>query len=310
MNRRDFLKSGLSAMSLLAVGGSLASGTTGCASVPRQSVAGVPTFDHLLEQGARVLWVGAHPDDESMVGAMLAKAGPKLGNPIHFYVLTHGDGGECTLPEGCHPDLGSVRGEELKKVAALYGATLEHEYYWNAPLPVESFPKRHEIAHKWVKENGDPTPKIAKTIREFKPDILLTFDPKHGFTGHPEHQLASRFATAAVRLAAEKQAALDGEPFHVANVYYGLNLYGIARLAGVADPFPATDVFYGRQPCIGGKNCLEVMGEFTKPHRTQRNDMGTARLLTRFLINAYLYRVDPFVEIYDPFEPTEKVGMG
>ena len=46
----------------------------------------------------------------------------------------------------------TVRGEEMKEVARLYGARLQHEYYYNAPLPVESFPPRHEIAQKWQEE--------------------------------------------------------------------------------------------------------------------------------------------------------------
>lgn len=297
MTRRDFLKISAAAAGACAAPLSL----TGCAG--RQLVReGVAPIDELLENGARILWVAPHPDDEALVGAILAKAGPKLGNPIHMMVLTHGDGGECCLPEGCEPDLATVRGEELKEVARLYGATLEHYYYWNAPLPTESFPKRHEIGRKWVEENGDPTIKIAKTIRTFKPDILLTFSPLHGFTGHPEHQLTSRFATSAVRLAAKNDADLAGEPFRVANTYFGLNVYWITRLLGLNDPLPYTEKFNARQPCIDDMLCIDVMAEFTKPHRTQNADMGGVRKVCKFIQNLYLHRTDPFTEIYDPFE--------
>lgn len=306
MDRRDLLKATLGG----AAGASmLSAGLPGCAGTQLVREGATP-IDELLEGGARVLWVAAHPDDESLAGPILAKAGPRLGNPVHFFILTHGDGGECCLPEGCHPDLASVRGEEMKEVAKLYGATLEHDRYWNAPLPVESFPKRHEIAKRWVEENGDPTPKIAKTIRSFTPRIVLTFAPVRGFTGHPEHQLASRFAMAAVRMAASAEADLPPPAHRVAASYFCLNRYWIGRLLGSADPLPFTETFDACQPCAGDRTCIEVASEFTRPHRTQENDMGTVRKLYHFLRYSYLHRTDPFTEIYDPFEEAARGGMG
>jgi len=266
------------------------------------------TLDKLLDKGARVMWVAAHPDDESMVGPILAKAGPKLGNPLYFLVLTHGEGGGCAIAEGCHPDLGTVRGKEMQKVAELYHATLQHEHYWNAPLPGSSFPKRHLIARKWTDENGDPTLKIAKAIRGFKPDVLLTFSPIVGFTGHPEHQISSRFATAAVRLAADRTPTLDGEPFTVGHVYYGLNHIWAYRLFGGGDPLECTEVFDVRQPCIQGKTCVQIGAEYTLPHRSQNDDMETVRMVSRLLSVARLRLTDPFTEIYDPYEPTDRRG--
>lgn len=308
MNRRNFMKSSVGALGFLSGAGGLAGGVSGCATIKPTS-GGQLTLDQMLEQGARVMWVAPHPDDESMVGAILAKAGPKLGNPIHFLVLTHGDGGECPFPEGCHPDLGTVRGAELVRVAELYKASLQHEYYWNAPLPADSFPPRHKIAERWVRENGDPTVLIAKSIRDFKPDVLLTFSPIHGFTGHPEHQLTSRFATAAVRLAADGKAELPGQAHRVDHVYFGLNRYWIMRLFGSYDPLPPTEIFRGRQECIDGKLCTDIMAENTLPHKTQNNDMGTVRVISRMIVNLYLHKTDPFTEIYDPFEPVEAGGM-
>ncbi|MDP8223648.1 MAG: PIG-L family deacetylase [Candidatus Lernaella stagnicola] len=307
MKRREFMKASATALGLFATGGA----TAGFPSLAYAKTSGpVTPLDTLLEQGMRVMWVGAHPDDESMVGAMLAKAGPRLGNPLYFLVLTRGDGGECLLPGGCSPDLGTVRANEMKEVARLYGAELQHEYYWNAPLPVESFPKRHEIAERWVREHGDPTFVIAKAIRDFKPDVLLTFAPINGFTGHPEHQLASRFSTAAIRVAADPNSGLPGAAHRVEYSYYGLNRYWPYRLFGAGDPMEPTETFRGRQECIDGKTCLEILAEYTKPHRTQENDMGAVRVLSRYLITFYLRRTDPFTEVFDPHEKVVENGMG
>ena len=259
------------------------------------------TLDELVEAGAAVMWVGAHPDDESLVGAIFAKAGPTLGNRLYFFVINHGDGGECCLPEGCDPDLATVRGREMKEIASLYHAELQHEHYFNAPLPVESFPARHELAAMW-QADGDPAAKIAKAIREFKPDILLTFDPDNGFTGHPEHQLTSRLATLAVRMAADEEIEIDSLPtFRVENTYYALNKYWIYRMFGKADKCPVSETFDGKQACVGGEKCRNVMAEFTRAHRTQDKDMGMVRKVKWMLDKVYLYRVDPWTEIKDPF---------
>ena len=274
----------------------------GCAGpqVKREAPA---TLEELVNSGASMMWVGAHPDDESMVGSILAKAGPGMGNPLLFFVLNHGDGGECNLPEGCHPDVKTVRAEEMEHAAALYRADLELEGYYNAPLPVESFPPRHEIARIWL-EQGDPAMKIARSIRSFRPEVLLTFDPYDGFTGHPEHQLASRFATLAVRMAADPALEIDGlAPFRVPNTYYALNRYWPFVMLGRADPGPYSETFDARQECLDGMTCRDVMAEYTKAHRTQARDMGMIRKAKWMIRDVYLYRVDPWTEIKDPYEP-------
>ena len=260
------------------------------------------TLDSLMEQGARMMWVGAHPDDEILVGALMAKASLVCRNPIYFLVLNHGDGGSCLRPEGCHPDVATVRGKEMIEVAELYKAQLQHEYFYNAPLPANEFPKRHEIAKLWM-EYKDPALVCGKAIREFKPDVLFTFHPDHGATGHPEHQLASRFATAGIRLAAdEKQKFEDLMPHQVNHVYYGLNKYWPVRMIGQGDPGPITEFWNAKQLCIDGKSCLEIMAGFTKPHQSQSKDMGAVRKIISLISRLYFYRADPLNEINDPYE--------
>jgi len=261
------------------------------------------TLEERVNSGARMMWVGAHPDDEALVGPIFAKAGPGMGSPLLFHVLTHGEGGECNLPEGCLPDLKTVRGEEMKHAAALYRAGLEHLDYYNAPLPVDSFPPRQEIARKWM-EQGDPALKIARAIRSFRPDVLITFDPDHGFTGHPEHQLASRFATQAVRMAADPALEIQGlAPFRVPDTYYALNRYGLFVMLGRADPGPYSETFDARQECLDGMTCRDVMAEYSKAHRTQARDMGMVRKAKWMIRDVFLYRVDPWTEAKDPLEP-------
>ena len=269
-------------------------------------------LDALLESRPRVLWVGAHPDDESFAGAVLAKASLKCGCPLHFLVLTRGEGGEFPKPLQDGRDLGEVRTGELNEVVRLYRATLELEPWFNASLPVESFPYRHELAARWAADAGEePAIRVARTIRTFRPDVVLTFAPEHGATGHPEHQLASRFTTAGIRLAADPAAPLEGAPHRVPHTYYFLHRYRGLRLLGMSlDPREPTETFDGRQECAGGRSCFQVMAANTLPHRTQKNDMGLMRLVSRFLRKVYLYRADPFTELHDAYEEHLVRGMG
>ena len=263
-----------------------------------------------IKKGARVMWVGAHPDDEFFCGSLLAYTSIACKSPLHFVVLTRGDGGGAAIPIPEGQTVADVRAGELQKVAKLYNASLALNSYYNAPLPVESFPKRHELARMWI-DKEDPALWIAREIRTFKPDIVLTFSPRYGATGHPEHQLTARFCLSAVRLAAEDNPALDGEPFKVRNTYFVLMKYWFLRLGGMRrDPFPPTDQFVIKTPCDATRTCAQVGADNTLPHETQYPDMSAMRTATSLLHKQYLHWVDPWKVQYDPLEPVAKGGMG
>lgn len=272
----------------------------GCAGLqPLPSTPEAPTLNEAISApGARIMWVGAHPDDESLVGSVLARACLGLGAPCALVVMNHGDGGECLLKERCRPSLRQIRGRELALVARGLGAELHHFDYFNAPLPVSSFPARHEIAARWMAQ-GDPSERIKQVILHFKPTVVLTFDPDNGFTGHPEHQLASRFAMQAVRQAAEQH--------RVQHVFHGLNRFWMYRMLGAGDPGVPTEAFDTHQPC-GGQVCLDTALSLTRAHRTQAGDMGRVRALRPQLGTLYVRRVDVFdpQEAFDPLAVVNK----
>jgi len=287
----------------------LAAGTAGamasCRTVPVRpdgSPEPVP-IDAFLARGARVMWCAAHPDDECFSGGILARASIFYRNPLHLVVLTRGEGGECGLAGGCHPDLATVRAREMQRAAEIYHASLEHESFFNAPLPVSSFPPRQEIYRRW-REHADPVRLVARSIRSFRPDLLITFHPDWGATGHPEHQLASRCATTAVRLAADAASDVDGLPAHrVERTYYMLNRVWLFVLLGRADPGPVTESFDATLPASREKSCVDFMIHATHAHRTQHRDMGRVRSNRWLFTELDLRQVDPFSEFHDPAEP-------
>lgn len=290
MTRRQFLKNlGLGGLAL-----ALPKGLSGCAHMairPDGSPEPRPV-EALLKAGARTMWCAPHPDDECFSGTLLARSSIFYKNPTFFLVLTHGDGGQCCLPEGCHPDLATVRGREMAAVAERYKVKLQHERFFNAPLPVETFPLRHEIYKKWC-EQGDPQGLVVKAIREFKPDLLITFHPDFGATGHPEHQLAARLATTGAKLAADPNWDAIGLPPHrVERLYWVLNRFWLLRLFGRADPGPVTEVWDALSPCTKDMTCLDFMLEATRLHKTQDADMSMVRRLRSAFAAMYLCQVD------------------
>lgn len=303
MDRRTFLKGAIVTGAAVALPGVLG-GACSRAARRADGTPGPASVDAFLSGGARVLWVAAHPDDECFGGTLLARSSIHYRNPLAMLVMTRGDGGECCLPEGCVPDLATVRSREMAQVAERYRAELTHLRYWNAPLPVESFPKRHEICARW-RAQGDPVGDVATVIRRFKPDLVLTFDPVRGATGHPEHQLTSRIATTAVKVAADPAQTVAGLPAHrVERTYHLLNRFWLYRMLGAADPGPVTEVFDASLPAAPGVSCADFMAEATRFHRTQDADMGMVRRIKSAAFNDLaMRRVDPFTISLDPAEP-------
>ncbi len=255
----------------------------------------MPTIEQRLAAGARVLWCCAHPDDEFLTGALLARASVYYGNPVHLVIMTRGEGGRSGERVG-DPDLGDIRDAEMRAVADRLGATVEIERFFNAPLPGSSFSPRHEIARRWRNE-GDPQGDIAAAIRRFRPDIVLTFDPTFGATDHPEHQLASRMTTEAIRMAADPEREIEDLPPHAPDVtYYALARHWFLRLLGKADPGPVDEWWSGSLPCGDGRSCLEFLVELTLLHRSQERGLAMFRRLSRVFERLALRRVDPLTE--------------
>jgi LmbE family N-acetylglucosaminyl deacetylase len=257
-----------------------------------QAVQSQTIEERLADRSARVMFVGAHPDDETLVAPILARACIALERPCLLFIFTRGEGGRCPFKTGCWPDLGSLRAFEISRVASRYGAELELHRFWNAPLPRESFPPREAIAFRW-NQSGDPVGLVASAIARFQPTILLTFDPDRGFTDHPEHALAARFAREGLARAA---------PPRRVNAYEVLNRFWITRLVGASDPAEPTELFDTHVPC-GKPNlaCLDVALEITKLHKTQARDMGLVRSLRPQM--GHLYLRDVSLEWHDGEPP-------
>jgi len=163
----------LSAALLLAVAGARAQD---------KAAPGVPrTFPGV----SSVLWIAAHPDDEVLAAPLLSRLCLDEGLRCSFLVFTRGEKGDCFLPGGCRPDLGTIRAAEMARAAQLFHAGLT---LWSLP---DSGAAPDGSAGSWDAAAGSHAALLSSlqgVIARTRADLVLTFDPRHGSTCHPDHR--------------------------------------------------------------------------------------------------------------------------
>jgi LmbE family N-acetylglucosaminyl deacetylase len=147
----------------------------------------------------RILYITAHPDDES--AAALTYLARGLHADVALLSLTRGEGGQNDLGPEQAPQLGLIRTQELLAATRGYGVKL---FFTRAPD--FGFSKTPEETEKiW----GDPVLEdMVRVIRTFRPNIVINnFGGVH--TGHGHHQTEGLWTPKAVQLAADPQAFHD-----------------------------------------------------------------------------------------------------
>lgn len=123
--------------------------------------------------GQRILNILAHPDDgESFTGGTMARLAQE-GKEIFYLVATRGEKGsdERTMTA---ERLAAIREEEQREAASLLGVqqvTFLEGY--SDGLLEPSLKLREEL---------------VRSIRAWKPDVVLTFDPWKRYELHPDHR--------------------------------------------------------------------------------------------------------------------------
>jgi len=139
-----------------------------------------------METHRTLIFVGAHPDDESFsVGATLAHYAAE-GVKVYYVCATRGEVGQAN-PKNMkgYSTVSELRCAELQCAAQVLGLTdvihLDHRDSGNLgwednkhPLALVSAPLE-EI-----------TGRIVEIFRKLKPDVVITFDPIGGYK-HPDH---------------------------------------------------------------------------------------------------------------------------
>ena len=148
----------------------------------------------------RLLFVHAHPDDESIgTGATIAKYAAE-GAHVTLVTCTLGELGEIIPPSLAHlaadreDRLGEYRIGELDAACAALGVT-DRRFLGGAGRWRDSGMMGTEGNDDprcfWQADTGEAARALLDVIDEVRPEVLVTYDA-NGFYGHPDHIQAHR----------------------------------------------------------------------------------------------------------------------
>lgn len=164
-----------------------------------------------MTQPAPLLFVHAHPDDETLTTGLTMAQAVREGRPVHVLTCTLGEEGEVIPPglrrlDSHHEDaLGPYRREELRAAMATLGVT--HEVLGEEPesgrlsvyrdsgmagLPEPPRPDAFVNA-----DLGEAVDRVLSVLRRLRPSAVVTYE-KHGGYAHPDHIQTHRVTCAAV----------------------------------------------------------------------------------------------------------------
>jgi N-acetyl-1-D-myo-inositol-2-amino-2-deoxy-alpha-D-glucopyranoside deacetylase len=145
-----------------------------------------------------VLFVHAHPDDESMgTGGTIARLVAD-GARVDLVTCTDGAEGEIhdpTLdPEEARPRLADIRRAELAcSVDALGGGAIHHHLLGYRDSGMMGTDANGHPEAFWQSDLAAATERLAEIVREARPAAIVSYD-ENGNYGHPDHINAARIA--------------------------------------------------------------------------------------------------------------------
>jgi len=213
---------------------------------------GAPQLDQLirgLAVTARVLVIGAHPDDEDTQAiAYLARA---RRVETAYLSLTRGDGGQNLIGNELGEGLGAIRTEELLAARRIDGG----RQYFTRAYDFGFSKNAEETAKHWPRDSilGD----VVTVIRAFRPHVIYSIWSGTRADGHGHHEMSGIVAREAF------DAALDTVRFPVqrfGDPWTPLKFYrrgpGVALNVNEYDP-------------ILGRTYADIATETRSQHRSQ-----------------------------------------
>jgi mycothiol S-conjugate amidase len=191
----------------------------------------------------RLMAVHAHPDDESSKGAATYAYYLDRGVEVMVVSCTSGERGSI-LNEGlegrfhAERDMAGLRRYEMEAAQKVVG--FQHRWlgYADSGLPPEgeALPA-NAFAAIPVEISAAP---LVRLIREFRPQVLLTYDENGGYP-HPDHIRCHEISVRALEAASDATVYPEaGEPWSVSKLYYD-RIFSYQRMKAVHDELLATD---------------------------------------------------------------------
>ncbi|GHJ46646.1 hypothetical protein Cs7R123_39880 [Catellatospora sp. TT07R-123] len=135
----------------------------------------VPLVDSLLpaNEPKRLLAIFAHPDDEITVAGSLRVMSEEPGADLTLAYLTRGEA--ANVPKSSPQDLAARRTVEVDDARKALGVDhLELFDYPDSGLPAA--------------DPAGPKKAISDLIDRYQPTVVVSFDNRVGFYGHPDHE--------------------------------------------------------------------------------------------------------------------------
>jgi len=182
----------------------------------------------------RLLCITAHPDDEAggFGGSLLLYQ--ERGVQTHVICLTPGQAATHRGEARSGDELAAIRRTEFQASCAIlrvsHGEVLD---YADGALDQQDL----------LTVVGE----LARRIREIRPQVVMTLGPEGAVTGHPDHSMASIFATLAFHWAGRanrfvEQIEKEGlQPHRTQKLYYSTTAFTMPDRPPISPP-PATTI--------------------------------------------------------------------
>ena len=183
----------------------------------------------MSENGLRLLHVHAHPDDESSKGAATTAKYVAEGVRVMVATCTGGERGSVLNAKLDRPEIweniADVRAAEMAAAREVLGVEQVWLGFVDSGLPEgDPLPPLPEGCFGLVDPVEAAGP-LVKVIREFKPQVMTTYD-EHGGYPHPDHIMCHKVSMEAVKQAADPTLWPEhGDAWQVDKVYYQMGFH-------------------------------------------------------------------------------------
>ena len=204
-----------------------------------------------LSVTARVLVIGAHPDDEDTQLIAWLSRGRHVETA--YLSLTRGDGGQNLIGNELGEALGVIRTEELLAARRIDGA----RQYFTRAYDFGFSKNAEETFRHWPKDSL--LKDVLAVVRDFRPHVIVSVFSGTPRDGHGQHQAAGILAREAYELSGDVRSG-------------GERAWTVSKLYRSAwfDPDAGTlRIDVGEYSPLLGRSYAEIAGESRSQHKSQ-----------------------------------------
>ncbi|GAA2119648.1 mycothiol conjugate amidase Mca [Streptomyces synnematoformans] len=178
-----------------------------------------------MSDDLRLMAVHAHPDDESSKGAATMAKYVSEGVEVLVATCTGGERGSILNPKlqgdaFIEKNMHEVRRKEMAEAREILGVKQAWLGFVDSGLPEgDPLPPLPDGCFA-LKDVDEAAEALVRLIREFKPQVITTYDENGGYP-HPDHIMTHKITMAAFEAAGDPARYPDaGEPWQPLKVYY------------------------------------------------------------------------------------------